>query len=66
MRKAAYTILYGSLALAILLVVVWVLAYVFAVPAIIDQFYFWVIASMFTCLGFFVGIVLLMASSVRK
>jgi hypothetical protein len=66
MRKVAYTILYGSLALAILLVVVWVLAYVFAVPAIIEQFYFWLVASMLTCLGFFVGIVLLMASSVRK
>ena len=66
MRRLAYTLLFGSLALTVLLVVVWVLGYVFNVVAIIDQFYFWVMASMFACLGIFVGIVLLMFSSVRK
>ena len=66
MRKVAYTILFGSLALTIILVVVWVLGYVFNVVAIIDQFYFWLMASMLACLGIFVGIVLLMFSSVRK
>ena len=66
MRKVAYTLLFGSLALTILLVIVWVLGYVFTVPAIIDLFYFWVMASMFACLGILVGIVLLMISSMRK
>jgi len=66
MQKVAYAILFGSLALTILLVIVWVLGYVFAVPEITDQFYFWLMASMFACLGFFVGIVLLMLSSMRK
>ena len=66
MRKVAYTILFGSLALTILLVIVWVLGYIFNVAAIIDQFYFWVMASMLACLGIFVGIVLLMFSSLRK
>jgi hypothetical protein len=66
MRRAAYAILYGSLALTILLVIIWVLGYVFDVSSIINQFYFWVMASMLACLGIFVGIVLLMFSSVRK
>ena len=66
MQKVAYAILFGSLALTIILVIVWVLGYFFAIPAITDQFYFWLMASMFACLGIFVGIVLLMFSSVRK
>ena len=66
MRKAAKLILFGSLALCIGLVIVWMLGYFFAVPAIVDQFYFWVMASMVACLGIFVGIVLLMIGSMRK
>ena len=66
MQKVAYKILFGSLALTILLVMAWVLGYFFAIPVITDQFYFWLMASMFACLGFFVGIVLLMMSSIRR
>src|SRR5262245_29128800 len=66
MRKAARIILFGSLALSIGLVIVWMLGYFFAVPAIVDQFSFWIGVSMVACFGIFLGIVLLMFSSVKK
>jgi hypothetical protein len=66
MRKAAYILLSASVALTVFLLIVWLLGYGFGVPAIINQFYFWVAASMVACLGIFLGIVLLMIGSMKK